>query len=225
MALLLLWAALAGCNPPKSNSAKRAPKLAGEKYRIVVVPQGATPFWKAAREGAQDAAKKYNAEIVWSDLASDAKRQGQIVDEATAQKFDGIALAPLDPTALVVPTNRAAKAGIPVVVFGSDVNTFNKLSLVATDNYKAGQMAARRIGKVTKGQGTIGLVLPFHVSPEDAEIERGFVGVAQEENPQLKIVRVSDSSGKQIAICSLSMIYWANIPILWQLYSWTKTWR
>ena len=60
-----------------------------------------------------------------------------------ARHVDGLAIAAQDRTALDASLDRAAKAGIPVTIFDSGVDSTNYMTFVATNNYEAGQMAAR----------------------------------------------------------------------------------
>ncbi len=180
---------LGGCgngNPPEAaapvtNSVSPAATSGGAgdaKMRIAVIPKGLThSFWQAIRRGAEKAGSEMNAEIIWVGPASESdgtKQQQQIVEDQITKKVDGIVIAPNNKTALVPAIDKAAKAGIPVVIADSDADTKNRISYVATDNEIGGAMAAERIWKLTGGKGPIGMV-PVQANSESTEKrEKGF---------------------------------------------------
>lgn len=194
LGLLGTAALFAGCNSPSSTeggtetaqtsatqSSQGAPPVTvskGEKIKIAVIPKGLThSFWQAIRRGAEKAGTEMNAEIIWTGPASESdgvKQQQQIVEDQITKKVNGIVIAPINKTALVPVIDKAAKAGIPVVIADSDAQTKNRISYVATDNYVGGEMAAERIWKLTGGKGPIGMV-PVQANSESTEQrEKGF---------------------------------------------------
>lgn len=147
------------------------------KRRIAVVPKGrAHLFWQSVHAGAVKAARETNVEIVWNGPATETDYNGQIqiVDAMINQRVDAIALAPIDKKVMVSVVERAAKENIPVVIFDSGIDTESYISMVATDNYAAGQMAAARMGEILGGKGK---VLMVAVQPGGASTmarEQGF---------------------------------------------------
>jgi ABC-type sugar transport system substrate-binding protein len=131
-----------------------------KKYRIAVIPKGTThEFWKSVHYGAEQAAKELgNVEVLWKGphLESDRESQISLVQDFITQKVDGICLAPLDAQSLVAPVREAKEAGIPTVIFDSDLDNKDDpdlyVSYVATDNYQGGVMAARRLAEVLKAE-------------------------------------------------------------------------
>jgi ribose transport system substrate-binding protein len=122
------------------------------KYTIAVIPKGTThEFWRSVHHGAHTAAEELgNVKIIWKGPLSEGDREGQInvVQDFITRKVDGICLAPLDARALVPVVDEAKAAGIPTVIYDSDLDDGGKLkiSYVATDNFAGGALAARRIG-------------------------------------------------------------------------------
>ena len=76
-----------------------------------------------------------------------------MVEDFISRGVDGIVLAPLDDRALVRPVADAVREGIPVVVIDSGLQGSDYASYVATDNYKGGVLAARRLGESPRRQG------------------------------------------------------------------------
>ena len=63
---------------------------------------------------------------------------------------DGIALAPLNPSAMREPVADAVDAGIPVVIFDSAVDGDAHTSFVATNNRKGGTLGGQHLIKILK---------------------------------------------------------------------------
>jgi ribose transport system substrate-binding protein len=102
-----------------------------------------------------------------------------------------LAIAAQDRTALDASLDRAAKAGIPVTIFDSGVDSTNYMTFVATNNYEAGQMAARKVAELLHGKGSIAMVLHVPGSFSTMERERGF------KTPLPKSFRKSTSGKKR----------------------------
>ena len=144
------------------------------KKVIGVVPKGTNHiFWQTVHAGALAAADEFGLEIIWNapQLEVDTSRQISIVENLIARRVDGIVLAPVEEDALVGVVERAASEGIPVSIFDSGIKTDKIISYVATNNYDAGVMAARRMGKTLGGKGKIGVIgfMPGSASTMDRE--------------------------------------------------------
>lgn len=170
--------ALAGC----SGSRKR---------RIAVVPKATSHmFWLTVQQGAFDAGREFNVDILWNGPASetDFSRQIQIVDSMVAQRVDGIALAAAERKALVTSVERATAAGIPVTVFDSGLDTSQFVSYVATDNVEGGRVAARTLIELMGGKGKAAMVLHAPGSASTMDREKGFAEVMAAEGSKIQIV-------------------------------------
>jgi ribose transport system substrate-binding protein len=162
-----------------------------KKLRIAVIPKStAHLFWVSVHAGALAAAKKYGAEILWNGppSESDYSRQVQIVDSMIVQKVDGIAIAAAERKALAGAVERAAAAGIPVVVFDSGLDSQSYLSFVSTDNYEGGKLGARKLAELTGGKGDVAVILHAPGSFSTMDRERGFRDALAAEFPGMRIV-------------------------------------
>jgi ribose transport system substrate-binding protein len=160
----LALALLAGC----SKSGKPA---------IGVIPKGAShQFWLTVQAGALAAAAEQGYEIEWNApaLEIDRARQIDIVQAMITRRLAGIAVAPVDRKALAAVIDRASEAGIPVVVYDSDVDTAKRITYIATDNREGGRLAARRLAELLGGKGKVGVVGFMPGSASTQEREEGF---------------------------------------------------
>ncbi len=165
----------------------------GERKKIIAVVPKATShlFWVSIHAGAAAAGNDLGVEVVWNGPATetDYSRQIQIVDSMIARRVDGLALAAQDRTALDASLDRAARQGIPVTVFDSGVDSTNYLTFVATNNYEAGQMAARKLAELLNRKGSIAMVQHVPGSNSTMERERGFDETIAKEFPQIRVAQ------------------------------------
>src|SRR5689334_12153655 len=164
-----------------------------EKPIIGVVPKGANHiFWQTVHAGAIKAAREYGFDIQWNapSLEIDSSRQIEIVDSMINQHLAGIVLAPVDKSALVAVVERAIRAGIPVSIFDSGIDTENILCYVATNNLEAGRMAARRMGEILGGKGKVGVVGFMAGSASTMQREEGFTSEIRAKFPAIEITGV-----------------------------------
>jgi ribose transport system substrate-binding protein len=178
LGIVLVLASLAAC-------ARKGSPVIG------VVPKGqAHIFWQTVHAGAVAAAREAGVEVRWNGPAVETEfsRQVQIVESMINGRVDAIVLAPTDRVALVGVVERAAREKIPVTIFDSAIDTENYVSFVATNNYAAGQMAARRIGQVLGGRGLIAMLMNMPGSASTLEREKGFEDALGKEFPEIRIV-------------------------------------
>jgi ribose transport system substrate-binding protein len=168
-------AVLAGCDKDGSGGKGADGKA---KMKIAVIPKGTThEFWKSVHAGAVKAAKELDVEIVWKgpQKEDDRKQQIDLVQTFIAQRVDGIVLAPLDDKALVKPVKDATRTKIPVVVIDSALQGEEHVSFVATNNKKAGALAAKHMLELLDGKGKLA-VLRYQVgSASTTNREEGFL--------------------------------------------------
>lgn len=171
MRRFLTLAVLATLMLPSCN---RTPK----KPRVGVIPKGASHlFWQTVHAGAIKAGQEFGLDIEWNAPATeiDASRQIEIVDSMINKNLAGIVLAPVDRQALVAPVERATKAGIPVVIFDSAIDTQQRLAYIATDNKEGGRLAARRLAEIIGKKGKVAVIGFMAGSASTMEREDGFV--------------------------------------------------
>ncbi len=162
-----------------------------DKRKVIAVIPKATShlFWVSTEAGARAAGEALNVEILWNGPATetDYSRQIQIVDSMISRRVDGIALAASERKALVAPLDRAVAQGIPVTIFDSGLDSENYVTFVATNNYSAGQAAARELARLIGGKGEVGIVLHAPGSSSTMDREKGFQDVIAKEFPKIHI--------------------------------------
>jgi len=105
-------------------------------------------------------------------------------------------LAPLDSRALRRPVEEAARAGIPTVLFDSNLEAPNgAVSYVATDNGKGGHLAGRRLGELLKGKGTVLMLRYQEGSASTEEREAGFLAELKASFPGITVISADQYAG------------------------------
>jgi ribose transport system substrate-binding protein len=180
--LVLLLALVASLSPGCGRS---------DRTRIVVIPKAtAHVFWQTVHAGAVAAANEADVDVEWLGPAAETNfaRQIEIVDSAITSRADGIVLAPTEATSLVGVVERASREGIPLAVFDSGIDTDDYVSFIATNNYEAGVTAARELGALLDGQGTVAIVKMVPGSSSTMQREKGFEDTLAAEFPGIEKV-------------------------------------
>ena len=174
-----------------------APEAKPGRTTIAVIPKGTThEFWKSVHAGAVQASRELNVDIVWKGPLKEDDREAQIavVEDFVNRRVSGIVLAPLDDTALRAPVASAVKAGIPVVIFDSDLKSEDYASFVATDNRRGGALGGKRLGELLGGKGRVAMLRYQEGSASTSNREQGFLD-AMREFPGIEVVSANQYGG------------------------------
>lgn len=159
--------------------------------QVAVIPKGITHvFWESIRRGAEKAGAEAGVKIFWNGPEREGNRemQIQIIEDCITQKVSGFVLAPIDNKALVPSVEKIHARDIPCVIIDSGIDTDKYVSFVATDNYKGGVIAAKRMGKILNGKGKIVVVKYAPGSASTMKREDGFINTIEKEFPDIEIV-------------------------------------
>lgn len=177
---------------PACRKKEAGPSSAADRtLKIAVIPKGTThEFWKAIHSGAARAGRELGAEVLWKgpQREDDRAQQITVVEDFISRGVDGIVLAPLDDRALCAPVRDAVREGIPVVVIDSGLQGNDYISFVATDNYKGGVLAARRLAELLGGAGDIFLIRYQEGSASTTEREKGFLDTMTKDFPAIRFL-------------------------------------
>ena len=172
------------------------------KLQIAVIPKGTShEFWKSVHAGAIKAARELgNVDPIWKGplQENDLKGQIDVVEGFVAQGVKGMLLAPLDDKGLAAPVKQAVAAGIPVVIFDSDLQGSDHASFVATDNFAAGKMAGDALGKLLAPDRKKVIVLRYQEgSASTQKREDGFLE-AMKAFPFVELVSTNQYAGATV---------------------------
>ena len=118
-------------------------------------------WWQRVKAGAEDAAKA-NPGVRLAVLAPEREvnidQQVSILEDQITKKVAALAVAPTGAAELIPVLDRAHAAGIPVIIFDTDINWASKLSFVGSDNRRAGRIAGDYIVKLLGGKGKVAVI-------------------------------------------------------------------
>jgi simple sugar transport system substrate-binding protein len=147
----------------------RGVRIATARLVFITHGQASDEFWKVVQRGEEEAHKQSGAAVSYRSPDSfSIERMRRYIDEAVADRPDGLIVSLPDAKALAPSIKAAVKAGIPVITINSGSDEFRKLGVLAhvgQDEYKAGLEAGRRMGRagvkhalcVNQENGNVGL--------------------------------------------------------------------
>jgi ribose transport system substrate-binding protein len=161
--------------------------------RIAVIPRACgTALWEPEHAGAADAARAHGMTIYWNapTRANDVQKQIALLEKVVAKHYQGVILAPDETLALRTPVRSVLAKHIPIVVVGTELGIApdSRLSYVLNDEVGGGQLAARRVGLVLGGTGSVAVL---GLDPKLWNItlrERSFEQTLASEFPNVRVI-------------------------------------
>jgi ribose transport system substrate-binding protein len=180
-----------------------APAMAQTKPTVAIIVKDTTlPYWQTVLAGARKAGQDLGVNIVELGAKSESDVNGQIgiLETAVASNPAAIVIAPAQFAALGRPIDEAAKK-VKIIGIESPADTKAMTSLIATDNVKAGRIAAEALAAaITKTYGdTEGNVVIITSMPGVASLDqraKGFREVLAAKYRALDIVADKVADGK-----------------------------
>jgi ribose transport system substrate-binding protein len=189
--LLLAVLAFSACSGSRNMS---------DGITVAVIPKGTSHvFWQSIHAGAEKAAQELGVTVAWRGPLREDDRDSQVaeVENAIARGVAGIALAPLDDSALVAPVASAMKRRIPVVIFDSGLKGEDYVSFVATDNEVGGRLAGEHMAKLVGPKGRIVMLRYAEGHDSTTRREEGFLAAIR-ANPTIQIVSANQYGGADV---------------------------
>jgi len=180
-----------------------APAMAQSKPTVAIIVKDTTsPYWQTVLAGARKAGLDLGVDISELGAQSESDASGQIgmLEKAVASNPAAIVIAPTQFAALGGPIDKAAKK-VKIIGIESAADTRALTSLLATDNAKAGRIAADALAAaITKTYGdTEGNVVIMTAMPGVAALDqraKGFKEVLAAKYRALDIVADKVADGK-----------------------------
>lgn len=176
------WAAMglmAACHKPAPTIAA-IPRTCG------------TVLWETEHTGIERVAAADGIDVYWNAPMREDDVQGQIevLTTAIGRGVEGVILTPVEALPLRTPVYRALEHGTPVVVVATDLGLApsGKLAYVLNDEQRGGQMAARQIGALLQGQGTVAVMGISNQLTSTAERARSLETTLAAEFPAIHVV-------------------------------------
>ncbi|MFI6564671.1 substrate-binding domain-containing protein [Streptomyces sp. NPDC050534] len=145
------------------------------------------PFFVQIRAGAQAEAKKLGVDLTVTDAQNDASQQANQLQNFTSSGLGAIIVNPVDSDAASNSVKAADKAKIPVIAVDRGVNKAAVDALVASDNVRGGELAAKTIGDKLGGKGKI-VILQGQAGTSAARERAAGFAAGLKAYPGLKVV-------------------------------------
>jgi len=198
-----------------------------KKYKIGVIAKSeGNPVFKAARVGAEDAArelgKKHNVEIeiLWRTPAEeDAQKQAGFIEQLTVLGVHGIALSCSDATKVTNAIDKAVESGVQVVCFDSDAPKSKRFAYYGIDDVECGKAVMRELAQqLGEASGKIAIIAGNQTAPN---LQARVRGVKEElaKHPKLTLADVYyHKETPQDAAAKMQEVQTANPDIIgWAL--------
>ncbi|MGA3133484.1 MAG: substrate-binding domain-containing protein [Terracidiphilus sp.] len=159
---------------------------------IAVIPRTCgTALWEPEHAGAAAVARERGLKIYWNAPMRDDDIQAQIalIEKSLQRRYAGIIVSPIETLPMRTPIRRVLAQGVPVVVVGTELGVAPgpNLAYVLSDERAAGEMAARRIGSILEGKGTIAILGINPQLTSNVERERSLEATLAREFPNIHV--------------------------------------
>lgn len=148
---------------------------------VGVIPGGgSSAYWNLVRDGALEAGKEHQVNVYFRGPAreADSVAQQQVIDRVVAQGCRALVIAPAGKS-IGARAARLREQGIQTLYIDRDMGGDAVLTVLATDNYQAGQQAGRVMARAL---GHKGRVVLFRLSGDvlsTVQREEGFLQAAR----------------------------------------------
>lgn len=141
----------------------------------VVTAGGGVDYWQHVEQGALAAGKDLDIQIIvrGAKKEKDARSQAQIIDQMADAGCTGLVIAPNSPER-IAQVEALARRNITSVFIDRDLGG-SRAAVIMTDNFAAGQLAAREMLLYLKPGSNIGILRLDPEVQSTSERERGFI--------------------------------------------------
>ena len=165
----------------------------GKSTLGVVVP-GNNAFWKSVEYGANDAAGDNDLHLIWkSDSSTDSSEwQIRAIEGFISQKLAGLIVSPNSRFELQSTIKKAVERGMIVVSLDSESlmsreDEDHSVTLVMTDQFAAGQLAAETMASLINEKGRLAIIRYSAMTTVTEKREEGFLSKIR-QYPEIELV-------------------------------------
>jgi len=143
--------ALSACSGTGKDSTDADGENLDLSFAVITHAGPGDAFWDRVKSGAERAGTDYGVKVDYTNDPDPAK-QAQLIDNAVAQKVDGIVVSMANPDGLESSIKKAVAAGIPVVTINSGISRFKEFGAI-THVGQSETVAGEEVGKNLKEAG------------------------------------------------------------------------
>jgi ribose transport system substrate-binding protein len=145
------------------------------KECIGIVPAGTQIFWTQVEAGALQAARETGVDIYFRGPSREGRveTQLQLIDRVVELGCKALIIAPSG-TEIIAKVSELKARGILSFYIDRDVGGADVQAVIASNNYRAGQLAGQHLGQVLGGKGRVGVIRMSPPAASTNERQRGF---------------------------------------------------
>ena len=199
LTLVLVFATSCSATPAANSQAASAPAAAAPaaaagadsakgEYYMVSFYAGAD-YFKGSFAGFKAAADALGVTAIYmGSPGTDMNAEVTVLDQVIAKNPKGIAVSCVNPDGMKASIQKAIAQGIPVVTFDADSPDSGRYCFLGTSNYNAGAVAAKALGQLLNGTGSVGVLqVPGLLNLQ--ERVQGFEDTLASTYPNIKVVQ------------------------------------
>ena len=168
---------------------------------IVFIPKSTdVTYWLFLRKGAADKAKELGYDLQYQGVSKESDVTGEVnlVRNVASSHPAGMLVAATDAQALAAPVEEAIKAGVPIIMVDSGVNSDAPYANITTDNVDGGYQLGKKLAELMGGKGKVINLGITAGSQTGKERDEGFLK-AMKEYPDIKVLPTQWTSGQATA--------------------------
>ena len=150
-AVILAGSLLAACSGTGKEDTGASSDTKDLTYAVITHSGPGDAFWDRVKSGAERAGDDYGVKVDYN-ADPDPAKQSQLIDNAVAQKVNGIVVSMANPDGLESSIKKAVAAGIPVVTINSGVDRFKEFGAI-THIGQSETIAGEAVGEKLKEAG------------------------------------------------------------------------
>jgi len=157
---------------------------------IVFIPKSTdVTYWLFLRKGAADKAKELGYTLQYQGVSRESDVTGEVnlLRNVISSQPAGILCAATDAQALVPPVEEGIKAGVPIIMVDSGVNSDAPNANITTDNYNGGYQLGKKLAQLMDGKGKVINLGITAGSQTGKERDQGFLA-AMKEYADIKVL-------------------------------------
>src|ERR1019366_5961095 len=157
---------------------------------IVFIPKSTdVTYWLLLRKGAADKAKELGYTLQYQGVSRESDVTGEVnlLRNVISSQPAGILCAATDAQALVAPVEEGIKAGVPIIMVDSGVNSDAPDANITTDNYNGGYQLGKKLAQLMEGKGKVINLGITAGSQPGKERDQGFLA-AMKEYADIKVL-------------------------------------
>jgi ribose transport system substrate-binding protein len=165
------------------------PALAASKTIVFIPKSTDVTYWLFLRKGAADKAKELGYTLQYQGVSRESDVTGEVnlLRNVISSQPAGILCAATDAQALVPPVEEGIKAGVPIIMVDSGVNSDAPNANITTDNYNGGYQLGKKLAQLMDGKGKVINLGITAGSQTGKERDQGFLA-AMKEYADIKVL-------------------------------------